>query len=105
MSAARDFLVEIGTEELPPRSMRPLSQAFASAVGERLDKEALPHGTIKAYATPRRLALVIEALAAAQPDREVHRRGPALRAAFDAEGRPTPAALGFARSCGVAVED
>ncbi|MGH8578173.1 MAG: glycine--tRNA ligase subunit beta, partial [Gammaproteobacteria bacterium] len=105
MSAARDLLVEIGTEELPPRSMRPLSQAFASAVGERLDKEALTHGTVKAYATPRRLALVIEALAAAQPDREVYRRGPALRAAFDAEGRPTPAALGFARSCGVAVED
>ena len=105
MSAAQDLLVEIGTEELPPRSLRRLSQAFASAVGERLDKQALTHGTVKAYATPRRLALVIEALAAAEPDREVHRRGPALRAAFDAEGRPTPAALGFARSCGVAVQD
>ncbi len=103
--AAQDFLVEIGTEELPPRSLRRLSQAFASAVTERFDREALTYGTVKAYATPRRLALVIEGLAAAQPDREVERRGPALRAAFDADGQPTPAALGFARSCRVAVQD
>jgi glycyl-tRNA synthetase beta chain len=105
VSAAQDLLVEIGTEELPPRSLRCLSQAFASAVVERLDKQSLTHGTVKAYATPRRLALGIEALAGAEPDHLVHRRGPAVRAAFDAQGRPTPAALGFARSCGVAVED
>lgn len=105
VSAAQDLLVEIGTEELPPRSLRRLSQAFARAVVERLDQKNLTHGTVKAYATPRRLALVIEALATAEPDRLVHRRGPAVRAAFDAQGRPTPAALGFARSCGVAVED
>ncbi len=103
-SPAHDFLVEIGTEELPPRSLQRLSEAFASGLVERLAKEGLAHGTVTTYATPRRLALLIQQLAAAQPDRAVQRRGPALRAAFDVEGRPSPAALGFARSCGVPVE-
>ncbi len=102
---ACDFLVEIGTEELPPRSLLRLSQAFTSALVERLDREDLAHRKVTAYATARRLALLVEDLAAAQPDRHVQRRGPALRAAFDAEGRPTPAAQGFARACGIPVED
>jgi glycyl-tRNA synthetase beta chain len=100
----RDFLAEIGTEELPPKALRRLSESFAAGVTAALAKVELPHGRVRAYATPRRLAVLVEGLAVAQPDRHVERRGPALAAAFDDEGAPTKAALGFARSCGVGVE-
>ncbi|WJW75515.1 glycine--tRNA ligase subunit beta [Thiohalobacter sp. IOR34] len=105
MSERHDLLIEIGTEELPPKALRRLSEAFRDGVDQGLDKAGLGFGGIRAFASPRRLALLVEGLAAAQPDREQLRRGPALAAAFDDEGCPTPAALGFARSCGVAVED
>lgn len=104
MSAARDLLVEVGTEELPPRALRRLAEAFAEALGRGLDALALEHGALHAYATPRRLAVRVEALAETQPERHQVRRGPALAAAFDGEGRPTRAALGFARSLGVELE-
>lgn len=99
-----DLLVEIGTEELPPAALQTLAHAFRDGLHARLTEARLEPGTAWAYATPRRLAVIIEALAQMQPDERIARRGPALQAAFDADGQPTKAALGFARSCGVAVE-
>jgi len=100
---ALDLLVEIGTEELPPTALAGLSAAFAERLAAQLREQSLPHGDIRPFATPRRLALIVRALASRQPDREHVRRGPAVQAAFDAQGAPTKAALGFARSCGVEV--
>nr|BAL52445.1 glycyl-tRNA synthetase beta chain [uncultured Gammaproteobacteria bacterium]BAL54499.1 glycyl-tRNA synthetase beta chain [uncultured Gammaproteobacteria bacterium] len=102
--AMRDLLFELGTEELPPTQLRPLMHALREEVQSRLRQASLEFASIQAYATPRRLALIVHDLAARQPDRVVERRGPALKAAFDAQGRPTMAALKFAQSCGVAVE-
>lgn len=104
MAEQLDLLVEIGTEELPPKALRALSEAFASGLGEQLRDKGIAFGAIEPYATPRRLALLVQGLATRQPDQVTVRRGPALRAAFGADGAPTQAALGFAGSCGVAVE-
>ncbi len=104
MSESRDLLVEIGTEELPPKSLRDLSEAMAEGLVWGLREKEMPLGGHEVYATPRRLAVLVRAVGSIQPDRVVVKRGPALQAAFDAEGRPTGAALGFARSCGVPVE-
>jgi glycyl-tRNA synthetase beta chain len=100
----RDFLVEIGTEELPPKALLALSEAFVAGVAAGLDKAALTHGEVSGFATPRRLAVYVKALAARQPEQNVRRRGPPLAAAFDATGAPTRAALAFAESCGTSVE-
>lgn len=100
-----DFLVELGTEELPPKALRNLEGAFASGVRFGLDKAGLEHGTAVSYATPRRLTVLVEKLAAHQPDQDIKRRGPPVSAAFDAGGAPTRAALAFADSCGTAVEN
>lgn len=102
--SARDFLVEIGTEELPPKSLFDLVEAFAAGIRERLTAANLSHGSIESFATPRRLAVRVRELAAQQPDQEVRRLGPAVAHAFDKSGAPTKAALGFAASCGVAFE-
>jgi glycyl-tRNA synthetase beta chain len=102
--STRDLLIEIGTEELPPKALKSLSQAFEAGVREGLQAAGLAFAGIQAYATPRRLALLIETLAERQPDKSVEKRGPALTAAFDAEGNPSKAAQGFASSCGVAVD-
>jgi len=99
-----DFLVEIGTEELPPKALRGLEEAFASGVRAGLDKAPLEHGDIVSYATPRRLAVLVRKLAARQADQDVKRRGPPVTAAFDAAGAPTRAALAFADSSGTTVE-
>lgn len=104
MSETSDLLVEIGTEELPPLSIKPLSSAFAAGVAEGLRREGLSHGTVTSYATPRRLAVLVNEVQGSQQERQVERRGPAVSAAFDSEGKPTKAALGFAASCGVEVE-
>lgn len=101
----RDLLFEIGTEELPPKALRTLMEALHEEIASRLKKAELAFSAISAYATPRRLAVIVQELAGRQPDRVVERRGPALSAAFDAQGRPTAAAVGFAQSCGVAVEE
>ncbi len=93
-----DLLIEIHTEELPPKSLLKLAKAFEDQIAERLKKAQLPFSTTQFYATPRRLAVLVKALQRAQPDQVVERRGPALAAAFDASGNPTPACLGFARS-------
>ncbi|WP_335342301.1 glycine--tRNA ligase subunit beta [Sedimenticola hydrogenitrophicus] len=99
-----DLLFELGTEELPPVALQRLSDALTAAFVEGLQRAHLQHGPVHAYATPRRLALWVEACATAQPDRATERRGPAVQAAFDAEGNPTQAAQGFARSCNTSVD-
>jgi glycyl-tRNA synthetase beta chain len=104
MNEKRDLLVEIGTEELPPKALRRLSNAFAEGMRNSLDAAALQPSRVYSYATPRRLALLIKDLPVSQQDRETVRRGPALAAAFNDDGCPTQAATGFARSCGVEVE-
>jgi glycyl-tRNA synthetase beta chain len=100
----RDFLVELGTEELPPKALRGLELAFAAGVRSGLEKAALAHGELTSFATPRRLAVMVKKLTARQPDQDIKRRGPPVSASFDANGQPTRAALAFSQSCGVAVE-
>jgi glycyl-tRNA synthetase beta chain len=80
----KTFLVEIGTEELPPKALRSLAESFAANVTAELDNAGLAHGKIEWFAAPRRLALKVANLAASQPDREVEKRGPAIAQAFDA---------------------
>jgi glycyl-tRNA synthetase beta chain len=100
----RDFLVELGTEELPPKALAVLSQAFGDELARGLRRARLEFASSEPYATPRRLAVRVRGLTAVQPDSVEERRGPALTAAFDGRGNPTPAALGFARSCGVDID-
>lgn len=99
------LLLEIGTEELPPKALPRLSDAFVNGIESALQSAGFAFGDVTAYATPRRLALSIANLAERQPDRVETRRGPAVTAAFDSAGNPTKAALGFARSCGVDISE
>jgi glycyl-tRNA synthetase beta chain len=99
MAEVRDLLFELGTEELPPKSLLNLSRALQAGVESGLVKAGLAHGEIVAYATPRRLALWIKNLATAQSDQIVERRGPALNAAYNADGSLSKAAEGFVRGC------
>ena len=103
MSKTADFLVEIGTEELPPKALRSLMDAFASGLQTAVDDSRLGHGLVHAFASPRRLAVLIEALELAQEDRKSTQKGPPVKVAFDDEGNPTPAATAFAKKCGVEV--
>ena len=102
--AVDTLLLELGAEELPPTALDALSDAFAAGIEKGLQEAEIPFQAVTAYATPRRLAVQVTGLADKQPDREVERRGPALAAAFK-DGTPTKAAEGFARSCGVSVDD
>ncbi|HEY0721753.1 MAG TPA: glycine--tRNA ligase subunit beta, partial [Gammaproteobacteria bacterium] len=104
MSHKRDLLIEIGTEELPPKALKKLSDAFTAAIAEGLEKAELHHSKLHSYCSPRRLAVLVEKLDEAQKDRTVEKRGPALTAAFDGDGNPTKATEGFARSCGITVD-
>jgi glycyl-tRNA synthetase beta chain len=99
----RDFLVEIGTEELPPKALRELELAFANGVKNGLDQAGLAHGEILSFATPRRLAVLVKKLVSRQSEQNIKRRGPPVSAGFDASGQPTRAATAFAESCGVEV--
>lgn len=101
----QDFLVELGTEELPPKALRTLAEAFWAGIMEGLDGAGLASSGAQYFAAPRRLAVRVEGLPERQPDRTLALDGPPLSAAFDAEGKPTAAALGFARKCGVALEE
>ena len=101
----QDFLVELGTEELPPKALLKLSKSFQAGVVEGLKKESLAHGAVQSFATPRRLAVLVSALDAKQADRLTEKFGPAVKVAFDADGNSTRAADGFAKSCGVTVAD
>ncbi len=104
MAEARDLLLELGTEELPPAALRSLRDAFHQGVVGGLEKAGLAFGETRAYATPRRLAVQVNALAERQPDQVIERKGPAVAAAYDQDGNPTRAAEGFARSCDVTVD-
>ena len=97
-----DFLVEIGTEELPPKALGALERAFAAGLLNGLAKAALAHGEVRSFASPRRLAVRVRRVAVRQPDQRIERRGPPLNVAFDAAGQPTRAAQAFAAGCGVA---
>lgn len=101
----QDLLIEIGTEELPPKALLTLSHALESGFQQALDKAGLAYGNIQRFATPRRLGLLVSALATHQADSQIEKFGPAVNAAFDEAGKPTKAAEGFARSCGVTVDD
>jgi len=105
MSKANDFLVEIGTEELPPKALRTLMNAFASALEAAVDEARLAHGPVHPYASPRRLAVLIEELEAGQEDRKTSQKGPPVAIAFDSDGNITPAGEAFASKCGVAVAE
>jgi len=105
MSKAEDFLVEIGTEELPPKALRSLMVAFGEKLVAGIDDVRLSHGETKAFASPRRLAVLVTDLAARQQDRKVEQKGPPVKIAFDDDGKPTPAATAFARKCGVDVAE
>jgi glycyl-tRNA synthetase beta chain len=98
-----DFLVELGTEELPPTALRSLELAFASGVRAGLEKAGVAFGEIVSFATPRRLAILVKRLASRQPDQDIKRRGPPVTAAFDSAGQPTRAASAFAETCGTTV--
>ncbi len=99
-----NFLVEIGTEELPPKALKTLAISFADNVEAELNQAGLSFDKIEWFAAPRRLAVKVLNLATQQPSKEIEKRGPAVSAAFDAEGKPTKAAEGWARGCGITVD-
>ena len=102
--ASKDFLVEIGTEELPPKALNNLSLSFQKGILSGLEQKQLSYGASQYFASPRRLAVYIDGIPEQLDEQRQERRGPALSAAFDTAGRPTKAAVGFARSCGVTVD-
>ncbi|MBI6851183.1 glycine--tRNA ligase subunit beta [Pseudomonas cichorii] len=103
--SAQDFLVELGTEELPPKTLSALGDAFLAGIEKGLQSAGLTYSAKQVYAAPRRLAVLVTGLATQQPDRSVNLDGPPRQAAFDADGNPTQAALGFAKKCGVDLSE
>jgi len=103
--STRDLLFELGTEELPPRTLLSLSIALQDNVVKGIEAAGIAHGRVHSFATPRRLAVWVQKLAESQPDRTVERRGPPLANSFDSQGAPTQAAGAFAKNCGVPVEN
>ena len=104
MTTSKHLLFELGSEELPPKTLLRLSKALLDGIAQGLQAAELTFTASKAYATPRRLAVLIENLSTAQPDKIVEKRGPAIQTAFGADGAPSKAALGFALSCGTTFE-
>lgn len=100
----QNFLAEIGTEEPPPKALKKLATAFAENIGQELNQAGLAFDKVEWFAAPRRLAVKVLGLATNQPSKQIEKRGPAVSAAFDAEGKPTKAAEGWARGCGISVE-
>ena len=99
------ILFELGCEELPPKSLKPLRDALQASVTEQLNEAEIGFDSIKAFAAPRRLALQIDGISDKQPDRTEEKRGPAIKAAFDADGNPTRAAMGFAKGLGIEASE
>lgn len=99
----QNFLVEIGTEELPPKALKTLATSFADNVEAELNQAGLSFDKIEWFAAPRRLAVKVLNLTTQQQSKEIEKRGPAVSAAFDAEGNPTKAAEGWARGCGITI--
>jgi len=104
MSKTQNLLIEVGTEELPPKSLKKLATAFKEEVSKSLNEQELKFSDCLWYATPRRLSILINDLETTQEDKEQQRRGPAVSAAFDEDGKPTRATEGFAKSCGIEVD-
>jgi glycyl-tRNA synthetase beta chain len=102
---AKELLLEIGTEEIPARFLPPVLEEMAASFRKMMDAERIGVGEILTWGTPRRLALVAREMAATQANTETEELGPPKAVAFDAAGKPTPAALGFAKKQGVAVSD
>ncbi|MDP8161732.1 glycine--tRNA ligase subunit beta [Pasteurella skyensis] len=100
----KNFLAEIGTEELPPKALKKLGLAFAGNVEQELNQVGLTFDKVEWFAAPRRLAVKVLGLALVQPDKNIEKRGPAVKAAFDDQGNPTKAAEGWARGCGIKVD-
>lgn len=105
MSDTQHFLVEIGTEELPPKALRSLMEAFGEKLTAALEDARLDHGEVQTFASPRRLAVLVNDLARQQADRKAEQKGPPVKIAFDDKGNATPAAAAFAKKCGVDVAD
>lgn len=103
--SSKDFLVEIGTEELPPVALQSLANAFHKNLTDLVETQKLAFSKTEVFATPRRLAVMLYDLDSQQADQTNRRLGPAVAAAYDADGNPSKAAEGFARSCGVSVSD
>ena len=97
MSNTDDFLIEIGTEELPPKALRSLMEAFGENVSAAVDLAGLSRGEVRTFASPRRLSICIADLQRQQQDRRVEQRGPPIKVAFDDDGNPAPAAKAFAK--------
>ncbi|MFT7246278.1 MAG: glycyl-tRNA synthetase beta chain [Candidatus Azotimanducaceae bacterium] len=97
----QDLLIEIGTEELPPKNLKAMMESFRDNFSSALKDAQLKFDSIDAYATPRRLALKVNGLSPAQPTQNLEKRGPSLKAALDTDGNPTRAAQGFMSSCGI----
>jgi len=104
MTTSKHLLFELGSEELPPKTLVKLSDALRDGIVQGLVAADIPFSTVRNYATPRRLAVLIEDLSTAQPDKIVEKRGPAIQAAFSPDGTPSKAAVSFATSCGVTFE-
>src|SRR5437764_334247 len=105
-AASDTLLIELLTEELPPKALRTFDTNFHGSILEDLVKLGFVAATVvpEHFATPRRLAVVVPAVRAKQAEQSVERKGPSVAAGVDADGKPTPALLGFAKSCGAAVE-
>ena len=101
----RDLLIEIGTEELPPKALNKISQAFAEGINKGFEEARVTFEETRIYATPRRLAVILKNVEESQPDSDIEKRGPAIKAAFNEDGCPSKAALGFAKGCGIKVEE
>jgi len=102
--SVENLIVELGTEELPPKQLRTLAQAFSDSIESQLTKADISFDSVKFLASPRRLAVSVTALSTGQGDKIVEKRGPAVSSAFDVDGNPTKAAQGWARSNGITVE-
>ena len=100
----QSLLIELGTEDLPARYVQPLTEALSQGIGGGLAKRGVAIGESRTFATPRRIAVLIEGVGERQADQNIERKGPQIAAAFK-DGQPTPAALGFAKSCGVEFKD
>ncbi len=99
-----NLLIEIGCEELPPKKLHQLARHLADNLVAEIDSAELKHGEVKIFATPRRLAVWVAALQKELPAKKLERQGPSVKAAYDKNGTPTIACLGFAKSCGVSVD-
>lgn len=101
---SQPFLVEIGTEELPPKALKTLYQSFAAGIEAGLRAAGLPFTQLHGFGSPRRLAVLVEQLEEQQPEQVIEKLGPNVANAFEADGKPTKAAEGFARGCGIAFD-